>query len=151
MPHMPSLALRVSAFFPLHRAGRLRKLTDRHSSCFSSQMRNRKGLPRSLGLRPIPASQDPSLTMSRMRRQFLRISAAVIVALCLSQPLATLQADDEPAGGDQKKPVELLPPPPSDWERLVYLPYKNLKQVFEKEGAAVFMPYGPLLKSWAGH
>src|SRR5262245_46186594 len=37
---------------------------------------------------------------------------------------------------------------PSDWERLIYLPYKNLKQVFEKEGAAVFMPYGQFLKMW---
>src|SRR5262249_54092157 len=126
-----------------------RKLTDRHSSCFSSQMRNRKGLPRSPGLRPIPASQDPSLTMSRMRRQSFRISAAVLVAFCFGQSLSTLQADDEPAEGDQKKSVELLPPP-SDWERLVYLPYKNLKQVFEKEGAAVFMPYGQFLKMWAG-
>jgi hypothetical protein len=87
--------------------------------------------------------------MYRMRRQSYRISAAVLVAFCLSQPLATLQADQEPAGDDQKKSVELLPPPPSDWERLVYLPYKNLKQVFEKEGAAVFMPYGKFLKMWA--
>ena len=39
-------------------------------------------------------------------------------------------------------------PPPSDWERLVYLPYKNLKQVFEKEGSAVFMPYAQFLKMW---
>src|SRR5262249_34138932 len=36
----------------------------------------------------------------------------------------------------------------SDWERLIYLPYKNLKQVFDKEGAAVFMPYGQFLKMW---
>ena len=39
-------------------------------------------------------------------------------------------------------------PQPSDWERLIYLPYKNLKQVFEKEGAAVFVPYAQFLKMW---
>ncbi len=37
---------------------------------------------------------------------------------------------------------------PSEWERLIYLPYKNLKQVFEKESATVFMPYRQFLQLW---
>ena len=32
------------------------------------------------------------------------------------------------------------------WERLIYLPYKNLKDVFEKHGSTVFMPYLEYLK-----
>ncbi|MFN0050801.1 MAG: hypothetical protein ACKV0T_01330 [Planctomycetales bacterium] len=43
------------------------------------------------------------------------------------------------------------PAPPaaaSDWERLVYVPYRNLKQVFDKDGAAVFMPYNQFQKLW---
>lgn len=36
----------------------------------------------------------------------------------------------------------------SEWERLIYVPYKNLKQVFEKETATVFMPYAEFLKLW---
>src|SRR5262249_11945489 len=57
-----------------------------------------------------------------------------------------LTAQEKPAAGagvDRE-----AAPAPSDWERLVYLPYKNLKQVFEKEGAAVFMPYGQFQKMW---
>ena len=34
------------------------------------------------------------------------------------------------------------------WERLIYLPYRNLKDVFEKEGSTVFMPYAEYLKRW---
>lgn len=36
----------------------------------------------------------------------------------------------------------------NDWERLIYVPYRNLKQVFDKDGAAAFMPYGQFLKLW---
>jgi len=44
----------------------------------------------------------------------------------------------EPAAGNEK----------SDWERLIYLPYRNLKDVFEKHGSTVFMPYGEYVKRW---
>ena len=36
----------------------------------------------------------------------------------------------------------------ADWERLIYLPYKNLKDVFEKHGSTVFMPYAEYVKRW---
>ncbi len=38
--------------------------------------------------------------------------------------------------------------PADAWERLIYLPYKNLKGVFEKHGATVFLPYLEYLKLW---
>lgn len=38
--------------------------------------------------------------------------------------------------------------PDSDWERLIYLPYKNLKDVFQKHGSTVFMPYAEYVKRW---
>jgi hypothetical protein len=37
---------------------------------------------------------------------------------------------------------------PSDWERLIYLPYRDLEDVFEKHGSAVFMPYQEALELW---
>ena len=50
------------------------------------------------------------------------------------------------------KPPATTPPAtgtdPAVSERLVYLPYKNLKDVFEREGATVFMPYLQFLKMW---
>ncbi|MFP6763540.1 MAG: hypothetical protein VB858_07980, partial [Planctomycetaceae bacterium] len=33
-------------------------------------------------------------------------------------------------------------------ERLIYLPYRNLKEVFAKHGSTVFMPYAEYLKLW---
>ena len=52
--------------------------------------------------------------------------------------------------------VSMPAPPPtpepagaaSDWERLIYLPYKNLQDVFEKHGSTVFMPYAEYVKRW---
>ncbi|HEY2252010.1 MAG TPA: hypothetical protein VGH74_13150, partial [Planctomycetaceae bacterium] len=59
------------------------------------------------------------------------------------------------AGGESEQAKPADPPPKArnaketnDWERLIYLPYKNLKQAFEKEGSAVFMSYGQFLKMW---
>ncbi len=68
------------------------------------------------------------------------------VSFLTALPSPTLAQQDEPAAtataegeSDQQ---------PTDWERLIYLPYKNLKQVFEKETATVFMPYSQFIKLW---
>lgn len=37
---------------------------------------------------------------------------------------------------------------PTEWERLIYLPYKNLTSVLEQEKSTVFMPYSQFLKLW---
>ena len=37
---------------------------------------------------------------------------------------------------------------PSDWERLIYLPYKNLTTVLDQQKSTVFLPYGQFLKLW---
>jgi len=34
------------------------------------------------------------------------------------------------------------------WEKLIYVPYKNLKSVLDKHGATVFLPYLDYLKLW---
>lgn len=57
----------------------------------------------------------------------------------------------EPAKPDSRPGEKSAPATAADnWERLIYLPYKNLRQVFEKEGATVFMPYSQYLKLWEG-
>ncbi|MGE5192204.1 MAG: hypothetical protein ACM3U2_06835 [Deltaproteobacteria bacterium] len=85
------------------------------------------------------------------RIPFIPFFALWFIGSCLVNTPAALRPahaqEKLPAAGDPEKAVEPLPAP-SDWERLIYLPYKNLKQVFEKEGAAVFMPYGQFLKMW---
>ena len=48
------------------------------------------------------------------------------------------EADETVATGDESGPLE----------RLIYLPYRNLKEVFAKHGSTVFMPYTEYLKLW---
>ncbi|HEY3965744.1 MAG TPA: hypothetical protein VGM05_14395 [Planctomycetaceae bacterium] len=92
-----------------------------------------------------------------LRRQFwcfaAKISLVTLLAVTLwfAVPISVARAGGQEGGaaeGGQAKPAEPGPAKPTDWERLIYLPYKNLKQVFEKEGAAVFMPYAQFLKMW---
>jgi len=89
---------------------------------------------------------------SHFRRLSFKASVALLtVAVWLGGTAGSIRQslaqEKQPADEEPVKPVEILPPP-TDWERLIYLPYKNLKQVFEKEGAAVFMPYAQFLKMW---
>ena len=37
---------------------------------------------------------------------------------------------------------------PTEWERLIYLPYKNFTSVLNQESSTVFMPYSQFLKLW---
>jgi hypothetical protein len=91
-----------------------------------------------------------------LRRLFIRRTVQITILVGLAVAIGTinsaslLAAGQEAGAGDanQPKPGDPGPPKPIDWERLIYLPYKNLKQVFEKEGAAVFMPYSQFLKMW---
>lgn len=95
--------------------------------------------------------------MRHSHRRFAHQFLALLVALtCLAGSpdsiRRTLADDDAPTAEEKPKPAEpaapAAAPAPTDWEKLIYLPYKNLKQVFEKEGAAVFMPYAQFLKMW---
>ena len=66
------------------------------------------------------------------------------------------------AGRADRLPAQTTTAPPADsaktrstaapsaevWDRLIYVPYRNIKQVFEKQGATVFMPYLEYLKLW---
>ena len=81
---------------------------------------------------------------------FFALLAVVLCSLATPNSLCHALAQEQPPAVEdppKDKDVEMLPPP-TDWERLIYLPYKNLKQVFEKEGAAVFMPYAQFLRMW---
>jgi hypothetical protein len=37
---------------------------------------------------------------------------------------------------------------PTGWDRLIYLPYKNLRDVFNRESGTAFMPYEQFLRLW---
>ncbi len=105
------------------------------------------------GLRTIRA-RAKSVHLSRALKAAFAIFGVIVYLLATSAALPqALAQEQQPAtegqakDNEKDKDVEMLPTP-TDWERLIYLPYKNLKQVFEKEGAAVFMPYAQFLKMW---
>lgn len=78
---------------------------------------------------------------------------SIVVIAGFAQPPVAAQNEPSTAGA-----VSSPEPPPtaepatdgakSDWERLIYLPYKNLKDVFNKHGSTVFMPYAEYVKRW---
>ncbi|QDT47000.1 hypothetical protein Pan258_10270 [Symmachiella dynata] len=79
------------------------------------------------------------------------IAALPVNAFPQETPATEVADDSQPETSPAEEPTpDAEPNPAADWERLIYLPYKNLKQVFEKETATVFMPYSQYLKLWAG-
>lgn len=66
------------------------------------------------------------------------------LAVCgVARPVAAQEtpATPEPAPADGAAAE-------ADWEKLIYVPYRNLKDVFEKHGSTIFMPYAEYLKRW---
>lgn len=97
----------------------------------------------------------------RVFRAGRRIMSSMLLAVFLlaGSGGSTGLAQDEPASSETtpaSEPSTPEPPPvaepaqggESDWERLIYLPYRNLKDVFQKHGSTVFMPYAEYLKQW---
>lgn len=52
---------------------------------------------------------------------------------------------DKPATGEKENSTEKQ----DDWDRLIYVPFKNIKDVFDKSDATIFMPYLEYLKLWS--
>lgn len=46
---------------------------------------------------------------------------------------------------EKKKDAEMQ----DEWDRLIYIPFKNIKDVFDKSDATIFMPYLEYLKLWS--
>lgn len=88
--------------------------------------------------------------------------ASLIVLCVLACGAAVAQEEKKPETGGAGTTGPAQPPTPEaarggkagaqptdpNWERLIYLPYRNLKDVFEKQGSTVFMPYAEYLKKW---
>ena len=67
-------------------------------------------------------------------RLMMRLAAMVFVAHALINPAWGQNAEKGP--GEKEKPPE----------RLIYLPFKNLKAVFEKPDGSVLVPYADYIK-----
>jgi hypothetical protein len=54
----------------------------------------------------------------------------------------------DPAKKTKPKPPAAKTADAATWERLIYLPYKNIKGAIDKHGGTVFLPYLEYLKLW---
>lgn len=68
-------------------------------------------------------------------RSLLLFSAVLLCRTGIAQDAAPKTAANDPAAA-------------TEWERLIYLPYKNLRDVFGKDEGTAFMPYSQFLKLW---
>jgi hypothetical protein len=72
--------------------------------------------------------------MTNTRLWFLLAAMATVAGLS-----ATVSAQDKSAADADK---------PSVKEQTIYIPYEDLRKVFEREGRGVFLPYDEFLKLW---
>ena len=74
-----------------------------------------------------------------------RSALLVFLFTSVAFPLRLAAQDTE---SDSSSPTAANAEAAKGWERVIYLPYQNLKDVFERHGATVFMPYLDYLKLW---
>ena len=106
--------------------------------------------------------------VSRLSRFSLSIGLLALVAALWVTGLCTLaiaQDEKKPDAKPEVKPAEIVKPvdaaktdgpaekadspkKESVVEKLIYLPYRSLKDVFEQQGSTVFMPYAEYLKQF---
>ncbi|QDV21062.1 hypothetical protein Pan153_57440 [Gimesia panareensis] len=87
--------------------------------------------------------------------RYLRCTPRFVLLVCLTctflgeeshTALAQTKVEAEkPATGGPESSAEKQ----DDWDRLIYIPFKNIKDVFQKSDATVFMPYIEYLKLWS--
>jgi len=76
--------------------------------------------------------------------------AALLAILLVASSVVSAQEPAPPPGGaspatGQNQADNAATDP---LERLIYVPFRNLKEVFEKQGSTVFVPYADYLKKW---
>ncbi len=86
---------------------------------------------------------------STMRSRWL-LPLVALAAICLGLIgfSKTVQAQEGGGNGAAADPPKAAAKEDTTWEKLIYLPYKELRTVFEKQKATVFMTYAEYLRLW---
>ncbi|MDA0282744.1 MAG: hypothetical protein O3B86_05265, partial [Planctomycetota bacterium] len=107
----------------------------------------RKARSRTAGSATEAASKNHVVDASTLAILATAVAMLVIVGFAVDPVVG----QESPAPGTAETTPATVPADAaaeSDFERLIYLPYKNLKDVFEKHGSTVFMPYADYVKRW---
>ena len=85
-----------------------------------------------------------------MRTQLLWLVAAVLAITVSSLPLIAAETApaEKPPAPEAKAPAAEPAAPPPIREESIYIPYAKLREVFEKEGRGVFLPYEKFQALW---
>ena len=85
-----------------------------------------------------------------MRTQLSWLVAAVLAITVFSLPLIAAEAApaEKPPAPEAKAPAAEPAAPPPIREESIYIPYAKLREVFEKEGRGVFLPYEKFQALW---
>ncbi len=89
--------------------------------------------------------QNSSATCSRWLRSLVALAAIGLGMIGVS---TTVHAQEGGGNGTAADPPKAAAKEDGTWEKLIYLPYKELRTVFEKQKATVFMPYAEYLRLW---
>ncbi|HCD01194.1 MAG TPA: hypothetical protein DER64_11760, partial [Planctomycetaceae bacterium] len=79
------------------------------------------------------------------------VAAAVVAVLLLAGDPAVAQDEIRRAGGQSPRVEPIAGPPAAKdekFEQWIYVPYRDLKSVFDKHPSAVFLPYMEYLRLW---
>lgn len=83
--------------------------------------------------------------MRYLRRAPRFLLLSLIACFCLGAPVISFAQSSVEAD----KPASTPDKQQDDWDRLIYVPFKNIKDVFDKSDATIFMPYLEYLELWS--
>lgn len=98
-----------------------------------------------------PADQPPPRTESAPRAAEPPAAKPAAAKPAAAQPAAGEPAAAKPAGVKEKEPDAGKPaakPPLRQEHIIIYVPFKNLRDVFEKGDSSIVLPYAQFLEMW---
>ena len=84
------------------------------------------------------------------RHTALFLSLFAVLLFLAVPPMLAQDGEEKPL---EEKPIAEKPAPDGalSGDQKIYVPFKNLKDVFEKEGQGVFVPFEEFLRLWEGN
>jgi hypothetical protein len=86
--------------------------------------------------------------MSRLFLCSLALSLSIVDLASAKDPPTAKPSSPATAAAEAAKPDKKPPEATADQEHIIYIPFKNLPDVFDRADSSVVLPYGQLLELW---